>query len=83
LIQVPVLHGPDHGHLDVDGNRVVLRLLEKLHDALAAVDLRQCLRVELRTELRERRQFPELSEVAFELRGHLLHGFELRRRTNA
>src|SRR6266576_3826810 len=83
LIQVPVLRGPDHGHLDVDRNRVVLRLLEDLHNAFAAIDLRQRFGVEVRTELRKRRQFPELSEISLELSGHLLHGFELGRRTNA
>ena len=56
LIQVTVLHGPDHYHLDLHRNRVVLGLLEDLHDAFAAVDLRLCLGVEVRAELCERRK---------------------------
>ena len=83
VVHVPVLDRPDHGHLDLDGNRVVLRLLEDLHDALAAVDLRLRLGVEVRAELRERRQFAELREVALELPGDLLHRLELRRRADA
>src|SRR5215510_9216498 len=83
LIQVAILHGPDHSHLDVDGNRVVLRLFEDFHDALAAVDLRQGFRVEVRTELRKSRQFPKLSKVALEVSRHLLHRFQLRIRANA
>ena len=83
VIHISVLHRPDHRHLDLDRNRVVLRLLEDLHDALAAVDLRLRLGIQFRAELREGRQFPELGEVALELSGDLLHGFDLRRRTDA
>ena len=39
--------------------------------------------VELRAELRERRQLAELREVALELPGDLLHRLDLRRRTDA
>ena len=40
-------------------------------------------RIELGPELGERRQLPELGEVALELSGDLLHGLELRRRPDA
>src|SRR5258705_2399594 len=83
LIQVTVLRGPDHDHLDLHRNRIVLPLLENLHDPFAAIDLRLRLGVEVRTELRERREFPELSKIALELSGHLLYSLELGRRADS
>src|ERR1051325_6779203 len=58
-IEVAVLHGPQQGHLLFEWQRIVLRLVEQLDDALAAVDLCLRRRVELGAELRERRQPPE------------------------
>src|SRR5215471_4552484 len=83
LIQVTVLRGPDHDHLDLDRNWVVLLLLENLHNAFAAIDLRLRFFVEVGAELSERRQLPELRKVALQLSGHLLYGLELGRRANA
>ena len=57
----------------------MLRLFEDLDDALATVDLRLRLSIQLRAELGERRQLSELGEVTLELPGNLLHRFELRR----
>ena len=37
----------------------------------------------VRTELRERRQLAELRQIALEPAGHLLHGFDLRGRSDA
>ena len=54
-------------------------MLEDLHDALATVNLCLRLGVEVRPELRERRQLPKLGEVPFELSSNLLHSFELGR----
>src|SRR6267143_2140940 len=82
-VHVSVLHRPDDGHLDLDGNGVALRLFENLHDALATVDLRLRLGVEVGAELRECRQLPELRELALELAGDLLHGLELGRGADA
>ncbi len=64
VVHVAVLHRPEHRHLDLDRDRVVLRLLEDLDDALAAFELRLRLRIEVGAELRERRQFAELRQVA-------------------
>ena len=61
----------------------MLRLIEQLDDALAAVDLGLRRRIQLRTELGEGGQLPELREVAFQPAGHLLHRLELRGRTDA
>src|SRR5258707_4533613 len=47
---------PQHRRLHFDRQRIELRLLENFHDALAAFENRLRLRVEVRTELRERRQ---------------------------
>ena len=58
-------------------------LLENFHDALAALELRLRLGVEVGTELRERRQFAELRQVALDAAGHLFHRLDLRRRTDA
>ena len=83
VVHVAVLDGPDHRHLHFDRHRVMLRLLEELDDALAAIDLGLRRRVELRAELGERRQLAELREVALELAGDLFHRPELRRRPDA
>ena len=82
VIDVSVLHRPDHADLDFDRNRAVLGLLEQLDDALPAIDLRLRRGIQLRAELRERRQLPKLCEVSLELPGHLLHGLELRGRAH-
>src|SRR5262249_58636581 len=63
-------------------NWVVLRLFEDLDDALATVNLCLRLGIQLRAELGERRQLAKLREIALELPCNLLHGFELRCRTN-
>jgi len=47
IIHVAVLDRPDHGNLGLDRNRTVLRLLENLDDALATVDLRLRLGIQL------------------------------------
>src|SRR5262249_567801 len=83
LIYVSVLHRPNYRHLDLDRDRVVLRLLEDFHDAFAAVDLRLRFGIEVRTELREGRELAELREIALELSGDLLHAFELSSRSDA
>src|SRR6266478_557715 len=62
-VRVRVLNDPEQGHLDLDRNRAVLRLVEQLDDALAAVDLRLRGRVQLGAELRERRELSKLREL--------------------
>src|SRR3954464_3442024 len=53
IVEDVVLHGPKNRSLDFHRNRVVLRLLEKLDDAFAALELGLRLGVEVGTELRE------------------------------
>ena len=64
VVHEAVLHGPEHRGLHFDRDRVVLRLLENFDDALAALELRLGLGIQIRTELRERRQFAELRQIA-------------------
>ena len=83
VVDVAVLHHPENGHLNLDRNGVVLRLVEQLDDALAAVDLGLRRRIQVRAELREGGQFAELRQVAFEPSGHLLHRLDLGGRPDA
>ena len=62
-----VLHRPGH----------VLRLVQRGHQPLAAGQGPLGLLVELRAELGEGLQFPELGEVEAQGAGHLLHGLDL------
>src|SRR5262249_44815825 len=77
LVHISILHSPYQRYLNIHRDRVVLRLLEDLHDALASVDLRLGLGIKFRAELRERRELSKLGEIPLELSGHLLHGFQL------
>ena len=61
----------------------MLRLIEQLDDALAAVDLGLRRRIELRAELREGGQLAKLRQVAFQPSSDLLHRLELRGRPDA
>src|SRR5690606_4824056 len=65
-----------------DSHRLVLALLQDLSETLTALEL--CLRglIEVRTELSERRELAELSEVDTERTGDLLHGLDLCRTTH-
>ena len=74
---------PQNHHLHFDRQRVVLNLVEQLDDAFAALQLRLSLGVEIGTELRKRRQFAELRQVALDAAGDLFHRLDLRRRTDA
>ena len=67
LVEVAVLHRPEDGDLLFDRNRVVLRLLEQLHDALAAIELRLGGGIEVGTELGEGGQLAELRQVDLDL----------------
>src|SRR5277367_4737663 len=66
VVEEIILRRPQHRRLHFDGQRIELRLLENFHDALAAFENRLCLRVEVRTELRERRELTVLSQVTFD-----------------
>ena len=52
-------------------------------DTLAALELRLGARIEVRTELRKRRQFAKLRQIALDAAGHLLHRLDLGCRTHA
>ena len=83
FVHVAVLHHPEHGDLSLDRDRVVLRLVEELDDALATVDLALRGGIEVRAELRERGQLAELRQIALQPSRYLLDGFHLRSRSDA
>src|SRR5688572_18790353 len=69
----------DHRHLLLDGDRLILRLLEDLDQPAASIELGLRRFVEVAAELRERRQLPILREVQTERARDLAHRFDLRR----
>src|SRR6201996_1204690 len=82
-IEIAVDAGIDHHDLLFHLQRRELRLLEKFGQARAAVE--QALRrgIEIGAELRERRHFAVLRQLALDLAGDLLHRLGLRRRSDA
>ncbi len=76
-VEEALLHGPKDDCLGLDGNRVVLGLLEEFHDAGAAVERGLGFGVEVGAELSEGGEFAVLGEVAFDFTGDLLHGLDL------
>src|SRR5581483_2572187 len=78
VIEEAVVERPEDGHLLGHRERLVLRLLEDLLRALAALELAPGGGVEVaRAELRERLQLAVLGHVDAELPGHLLHRLAL------
>ena len=71
VIKEIVLNRPEDD-LHFDRDRIELRLLEDFHDAFAAFENALRLRVEVRTELRERCEFAELREIAFDATSDLV-----------
>ena len=65
------------------GQRLVLRLLQNLHQPGAARELRLRRLVEVAAELRERRELAILGEVQPQRAGHLAHRLDLRRPADA
>src|SRR5262249_46992978 len=82
-IHVSVLDHPQSGHLHLDWYRVVLLLFENLDDAFAAIDLGLSSGIQVRAELREGREFAELSKFALKFSRDLFHRLDLCGRTNA
>src|ERR1700761_1696273 len=82
-IEIAVGAGPDHANLLFHLQRRELRLLQEFGQARATVQ--QTLRrgVEVGAELRERRHFAVLRQLALDLAGDLLHRLGLRRRSDA
>ena len=83
IVQETVDTGVDRQHLICDRHRSVLPLLEQFHHPHAARKLRLRGLVELAAELRKRGHFAVLREVQAQRTGHLLHGLDLGRTTDA
>ena len=66
----------DDRDLLLDRQRLILRLLQNLHQPAAAIELRLCRLVEVAAELRERRELAILREVEPQRAGHLAHRLE-------
>ena len=62
-IEKSILHRPEDGNLLLNRNRIVLHLFKQLDNALTAIE--PCLgrRIEIGTELRERRELTKLREI--------------------
>src|SRR3974390_723678 len=78
-VEIAVGAGPDHADLLFHLQRRELRLLEEFGQTRTAIQ--QALRrgVEIAAELRERRHFAVLRQLALDLAGDLLHRLGLRR----
>ena len=83
VVQEPARAGEDADDLLRERHRLVLRLLEQLRHALAAVETVARALVEVGRELCERRQLAILGEVESQLPGDLLHRLGLRVTTDA
>ena len=83
VVEETVLHGPDDPALDIGGLRGGRGLLEEFDEAVALIEDGLGLRVEVGAELRERREFAVVGELALHLAGDLLEGLDLRGGTDA
>ena len=83
VVEVALRAGEDRHHLLLDRHRRVERLLQQLHQPVAALQLRLRHRVELGAERGERLQLTELGEVELQRARHRLHRLDLRRTTHA
>ncbi len=77
IIDMAARESVEHRHFLFDGEWCVLRLFQHLDSPSTAFDHRPSLFIKVRTKLRERLQFPELSQVETERPRHLLHGLDL------
>ena len=82
-IEIAIDPGVDHANLFLDLQGRELRLFQKLGQARAAREQALGRRVEIGTELRERRHFTVLREFALDLAGDLFHRLGLRRGADA
>src|SRR5205814_4190401 len=78
VVQVAVRYGENDHDLLLDRHRLVLRLLQHLHDAYPARELLLSRLVELRAELGERLELAVLREIEPQAPRYLLHGLDLR-----
>src|SRR4029077_18261996 len=76
-IDIAILHRPHHGDLFLDRDRIVLFLLKKLDNPLAAIKSRSRRRIQIGAKLREGSELPKLREIELYLTSHLLDGFDL------
>src|ERR1019366_10055904 len=72
VVEIALRAGKQYHRLLLPTERLELRLLQQFREALAAVELLECERIEVRTELRECSQFAVLGQVEIEGRSHLL-----------
>src|SRR3954469_4870679 len=82
-VEIPVGRGVDDRDLLLDAERLILRLLQHFDEAAAAMERVQRRLVEIRSELRERRELTVLREVETQRPGDLAHRFHLRRPADA
>src|SRR4051794_18330730 len=82
-VEIAVGAGPDHADLLFHLQRRELRLLQEFGQTRTAVQQALGRGVEVGTELRERRHFAVLRQLALDLAGDLLHRLGLRRRSDA
>ena len=78
IVQEPVGAGVDNQDLLFDRQRRILALLQNLHHAAAARELRRGGFVQIRAELREGGQRAILRQIQTQAAGHLPHGLDLR-----
>ena len=83
VVEQAVGSGEEDGHLLFSGERLELRLLEKLGEALAAVELALRDRIEVRAELREGCELAILRKVELERGADLLGRLDGGRETDA
>src|SRR6185503_1640950 len=76
-VEVAVCRGEDDRHLLLDGQRLVLRLLQDFDEPLAAVELSLRRLIEVAAELGERRELAILREVETQGAGNLAHCLDL------
>src|SRR3954469_12147316 len=82
-VEIAVGAGPDHANLLFHLQRRELRLLQEFGQARAAVEQALGRGIEVASELRERRHFAVLRQLALDLAGDLLHRLGLRRGADA
>src|SRR2546430_11326291 len=77
IVQVAVRYRENDHDLLLHRHRLVLRLLQHLHDAYPTRELLLRRLVELRAELGERLELAVLREIEPQAARHLLHGLDL------
>ena len=82
-VEEALLHGEKNRDLELDRGRAERGLFKEFDDACTPLELSLGFSVEVRTELRESREFAELRQLALEFTADLFGGFDLRGGTDA